>query len=204
MTELPRCLYLDLGRVLIDFDLKHFAANMQSLTGVGSERLRAAFLDEGLARRFESGAMTDEEFHQEACRRIGCTIGWFDFIAAWNSIILPDTILPEDLVLNLSRRLPLWAISNTNSIHFIYILQHFPVLRHFSGYVVSHEIGVLKPDPRIFQAALARAGVKAQQALFTDDQEENVEAARLLGIDAFRFQDPAHFVAELKRRGIIE
>ncbi len=204
MTELPRCLYLDLGKVLIDFDLQRFASNMHSLTGVGGERLRAAFLDEGLARRFETGSMTDEEFHQEACRRVGCAISRFDFVAAWNSIILPDAILPENLVLRLSRRLPLWAISNTNSIHFSYILQHFPILRHFSGYVVSHEIGALKPDPRIFRAALARAGVKAQEALFTDDQEENVEAARLLGIDAFRFQDPAHFAAELKLRGLLD
>ncbi len=204
MTELPRCLFMDLGKVLIDFDPEHFATNMKSLTGVGSERLRSAFLDEGLARRFESGSMTDEEFHQEACSRIGRAIGWADFVYAWNSIILPDAILPEDLVLRLSRRLPLWAISNTNSIHFDYIRRHFSVLLHFSGYVVSHEIGALKPDPRIFHAALARAEVQPQEALFTDDREENIDAARRLGIDAFRFQNPAHFVAELRLRRILD
>ncbi|NWG13596.1 MAG: HAD family phosphatase [Acidobacteria bacterium] len=204
MTETPRCLYLDLGRVIIDIDPRRFAANMLNLAGVGREQLQAVFLDEGLAHRFESGAMTDEEFHQEACRRIGRAISWPDFLSAWNSIILPHTILPEDLVLRISRKIPLWAISNTNSIHFNYIRQHFPILDHFSGFVVSHEVGALKPDPQIFLAALNKAGVQAEEALFTDDQEENVEAARRLGIRTFRFQDPSHFVAELQRRGILE
>ena len=61
----------------------------------------------------------------------------------------------------------------------------------------------MKPDPRIFAAALERAAAPASDALFVDDLEVNVEAARGLGIDAFRFRDKEQFVAELRARGLL-
>ena len=52
---------------------------------------------------------------------------------------------------------------------------------------LSHEVGVLKPDARIFNTALERAGVEAERALFVDDQAANVAGARELGIDSFNY-----------------
>ena len=50
--------------------------------------------------------------------------------------------------------------------------------------IISAEVGVAKPDPRIFRVALERLAAEPHEAVFVDDAEPNVEAARALGITA--------------------
>ena len=57
----------------------------------------------------------------------------------------------------------------------------------FRAVVNSSEVGFAKPDPRIFQIALERAGVRAAQALFVDDSAMNVDSAAALGIRSHLF-----------------
>lgn len=56
-------------------------------------------------------------------------------------------------------------------------------------YVLSYEVGAAKPDPRIFEAALARLDVPGVQALMVGDSEENDGAAKQLGC-GFTLVDP--------------
>jgi len=57
----------------------------------------------------------------------------------------------------------------------------------FDVIVVSSEVGLTKPDPRIFELCLARLGVDAGCALFVDDRIENVEAAAGVGLRTLHF-----------------
>jgi putative hydrolase of the HAD superfamily len=50
--------------------------------------------------------------------------------------------------------------------------------------IISAEVGVAKPDPRIYRVALERLGAQPADAIFIDDSEVNVEAARVIGITA--------------------
>jgi epoxide hydrolase-like predicted phosphatase len=56
--------------------------------------------------------------------------------------------------------------------------------------VVSAEVGVAKPDPRIYTITLERLAVLPPEAVFVDDFIENVDAARRLGMQAIHFTDP--------------
>jgi HAD superfamily hydrolase (TIGR01509 family) len=56
-------------------------------------------------------------------------------------------------------------------------------------FVLSFEVGAVKPDPRIFQIALQRLGVAAGEAVMVGDSEENDGAARAVGCD-FILVDP--------------
>ena len=67
----------------------------------------------------------------------------------------------------------------------------------FDSITISAEEGVMKPDARIFEIALGRAGVAAPEALFVDDSLANVEAAARLGMRAVHFRDPGAACAEL-------
>jgi FMN phosphatase YigB (HAD superfamily) len=60
----------------------------------------------------------------------------------------------------------------------------------FDVFVTSAEIGVMKPDPRIYQVALERLGMSPEETVFVDDFVENVEAARRMGMGAVHFVDP--------------
>jgi putative hydrolase of the HAD superfamily len=56
--------------------------------------------------------------------------------------------------------------------------------------VSSARVGIAKPDPRIFDIAVDRAGVPAARCLFVDDTLENVEAGAALGMRAVHFREP--------------
>lgn len=60
---------------------------------------------------------------------------------------------------------------------------------HADEFVLSFEVGAVKPDPRIFTVALERLGVAPEEAIMVGDSEENDGAARALGCD-FVLVDP--------------
>ena len=93
-------------------------------------------------------------------------------------------------------------LSNTNDIHFRFIRKHYPVLRHFDDFVLSYEVGVMKPDAGIYAEALRRAGVPPSECFFVDDKQVNVDAARKAGIDAVRFEGRERLESQLSERGI--
>jgi HAD superfamily hydrolase (TIGR01509 family) len=93
----------------------------------------------------------------------------------------------EALLSELGRRdLRLWVLSNYSP-WFETIRRELDLDRFFEGHVISYRTGHRKPDPRAYRALLRQAGVSADEVLFIDDREANLEAARALGIDALRF-----------------
>jgi epoxide hydrolase-like predicted phosphatase len=69
----------------------------------------------------------------------------------------------------------------------------------FDELIISAEVKMVKPNPRIFHLAVERLGVQPAEAVFIDDIEENVEAARREGLFAIRFQDTQKTLDELNR-----
>ena len=100
-------------------------------------------------------------------------------------------------------------LSNTNPVQWEYITDgRFPLLAMgqptsaFDWAILSYEVGAMKPDRAIYDAAIERAGVAADEVFFTDDRLENVEGARAAGIDAVQFVDCDGLVAQLRERGV--
>ena len=63
--------------------------------------------------------------------------------------------------------------------------------------IISAEVGMAKPDPRIYLLALERLGVKPEETIFVDDLQVNVDAARQLGIQAIQFQKNEQVLQEI-------
>ncbi|HBI17449.1 MAG: hypothetical protein UR60_C0002G0012 [Candidatus Moranbacteria bacterium GW2011_GWF2_34_56] len=73
----------------------------------------------------------------------------------------------------------------------------------FEVNLYSYEVGLKKPNPKIFKLMLTRLGVKADNCLFIDDNEENVFMASKLGIKAIRFHTSKKLIEELKLLNIL-
>lgn len=69
----------------------------------------------------------------------------------------------------------------------------------FDYMVVSAEVGLMKPDPRIYSLALEELGAKPEESVFIDDVLANVEAARLVGMAGIHFTRPEKALEELKQ-----
>ena len=82
------------------------------------------------------------------------------------------------------------CLSNTNDAHWARLSGgaagplEYPAVQKLQALLASHELGLAKPDPRIYRAAQERFGCEPQAILFFDDLAENVEAARTAGWNA--------------------
>ena len=78
------------------------------------------------------------------------------------------------------------------------INERWKIADAFDELLISAELGLMKPDERIYRLALERLGVEPQQAVFIDDFTRNIEAARKLNLNTIHFRNPAQAKAELE------
>ncbi len=102
-----------------------------------------------------------------------------------------------------ARGVALYALSNWNADTFARTRPLFPFLDAFEGLVISGQIGLAKPDPRIFRHLLDAHALAPEDVLFVDDRTTNVEAARGSGIEGVLFEGASLLRTELVRRGLL-
>jgi 2-haloacid dehalogenase len=95
------------------------------------------------------------------------------------------------------RETPLYALTNWSHETFPIARPRFPFFEWFDGIVVSGEIGMIKPDARIYHHLLERFGLAAGDCVFIDDSAANVRGAEAVGITALHFQSPEKLRREL-------
>jgi len=101
------------------------------------------------------------------------------------------------------RGTPLYLLSNFSAETFPPALERFDFLGWFRGMVISGEVGVIKPDPRIFKILLTRFAIDPHSAIYIDDVAANAEAARPFGIHAIHFTTPGALREELVRLALL-
>jgi HAD superfamily hydrolase (TIGR01549 family) len=206
--KLLKAVIFDIGRVIVRLNLKRALTRLNSSHAVGGvlershERIWTAIQGDPHWRDWQEGRMTPQEWHEHITRQFRVVMSFEEFCAMWNSSLEARTILPDDLFKQLGGRFRLGLLSNTDPIHRTYLETHFSFVRYFQAKIYSNEVGMSKPSPAIYQAALAALGVIPAEALYIDDVAEYVDAARQLGLDAIHFQNPRQLARELTRREV--
>jgi putative hydrolase of the HAD superfamily len=195
-------LLFDLGKVLVDFDfelgLKHFVAR----SALSRDEFAKVILDQAWIQRYETGAITSADYHRYLRDHGQLEMDLDEFHFAWSAVFLPELIVPEALLARLRTRYPLILVSNTNESHATFIARTYKVLDYFDHKIFSHEVGYMKPDRKIYDAAIAVAGKPPESLFFTDDRAENIESALKLGIQAHHFRSLDELLVSLKECGV--
>jgi putative hydrolase of the HAD superfamily len=204
MLREPRFIYFDLGNVILHFDHRRSARQMAAVAGLTEEAVWRTVFESTLEADSESGRITAREFWSRFCQATRTQPDYDALIlAAADMFELNAPIVPIVAHLH-AAQYPLGILSNTNDIHWQFISQgRYAVLRYFFQVTaLSFQVGVMKPDPRIYQEAAKLAKTPPEAIFFTDDRPENVEAACQAGYDAVRFEGAGQLAAELRRRGV--
>lgn len=197
----------DFGNVVATFDYALACAPFASRLGLTAteliDRARARGLD-SLTREHETGRMTGSQFVQDFCRIAGLEgVTESEFVAAWRSIFRlnqPVVRLIADLK---ARGYTLLLGSNTNALHADDFRVRFAdALRPFDAFVLSYQVGHMKPAREFFDACVQSAGVPAADIVFIDDLPENVEGARAAGLSAIPYRDFPDLIARLQALGV--
>lgn len=97
----------------------------------------------------------------------------------------------------------LYGLSNWSAEKFHQVRPSYDFFDCFTEIVLSGEVGINKPDLRIFQILLDRIGLPAQECLLIDDASANIASAQALGFQTIRFEDPESLEQELASLGIL-
>ena len=97
----------------------------------------------------------------------------------------------------------LHLLSNISAEKFPAMYEMHPILDIFDSVTLSGEVGLIKPDPRIFVHVLEQLGRSPEACVFIDDNPANIESARGVGIPSILFQSAGQLEDELKKLGIL-
>jgi 2-haloacid dehalogenase len=98
---------------------------------------------------------------------------------------------------------PLYGLTNFSAETYPPTFERFEFLRWFRGILVSGEVGLIKPDPRIFELLIERFAIDPRRVVYIDDVVANVIAARPFGVHAIQFTTPAALRSELAALGLL-
>ena len=176
-------LLFDLGSVLVDVATPDHIERFY-LRYMPEGRFRDMWSDPQLLADFQLGKMKAEEFGDRFVSEWKLKISARDFLKefeSWTKRLYPGA---ADLLKSLRPLYRLAALSNSNEVHWRRNNEVLGVAALFERAFSSHEIGLCKPDPKAYEYALSELEVGAGETTFFDDVDENVAAARDLGIDA--------------------
>ena len=196
-------LYFDLGKVLVNFDVKQMCRQVADTAGTTTERVAQVLFEEHLQREFELGHLDERGFYEAFSKKTNTRADYDRLaVAASDFFELNVPIVPLVASLQLSGR-RLGILSNTCSFHWEHCRSRFRIVADaFGVHTLSYEVGVAKPDPKIYELAARRAGFGPPEIFFVDDIQENVTGARAAGFDAVLYTSTGQLAADLRARGI--
>ena len=199
----------DLGNVILPFEHTQIAEKLHEVSRI-QDRFTPADMfrfmfdrDNGLVNPYEEGLMSSIDFFARLRERYKLDLDFEEFKDIWN-LIFRENAEVNDLILFLKKEgYPLFLLSNTNELHFSYIMERYPIIHSLDEWILSYEVGAKKPKQKIYDVIFEKnKDVKRDEVLYIDDIPEYVEAAKGFGLQGLVFKD-AKDVWELIRENSI-
>ncbi|MCP1438977.1 putative hydrolase of the HAD superfamily [Erwinia persicina] len=176
----------DLGNVIVDIDFNRVLGVWSDLGRVPLATLQSRFTMGESFHRHERGEISDEDFAEQLCDELGLALSFEQFTAGWQAVFVgvrADTIRIMNGLRARGHRVVI--LSNTNRLHQRFWPSQYPEVQSAADKLyLSQEMGMRKPEARIYQQVLSEEGFTADQAIFFDDNQENIDAAQALGIQS--------------------
>ncbi len=193
------CFDLD-GVYFTSAGFKSFKQRIMDM-GVSKEKVDYILHGEPMDR-FKRGEVQENEFWQDAVQYWGLPVSPDEIIRL---ISLGYEVNPEvdSLVKRLRSNGYLTCICTNNfSTRINKLEERFHFLQHFDVRVFSYEVGILKPDKKIFEVLVERCKCKPEEIVYSDDNESKLRGAKELGIESFVYDDFESFIQHLIELGV--
>jgi epoxide hydrolase-like predicted phosphatase len=178
-----RALLFDLGGVVIDFDFAGAFRVWASRASCDPNLLAERFSIDDPYKQHERGEIPASIYFATLRQSLSIDLSDEDFIAGWNNVYLGIVPGMTRVLSVVQRHLPLFAFTNSNPTHkSVWEHLYASELRPFETIFVSSDLGSRKPDPDAFELVASRMGFAPGEVLFFDDGPENVEGARMAGL----------------------
>jgi 2-haloacid dehalogenase len=200
----PPAIIFDFGGVLLDWNPRYLYRKLFPNDEQGMER----FLSEigfNEWNRLQDAGRPFSVAVAELCSRYP---QYCDLIRAYDERYLESLKGAIPATVDILRSLwmegfSLFGFSNWSAEKFYLARPEYEFLGWFQGIVISGEVGMTKPDPRIFQMLLMQVNRPAGECLLIDDSPANISVGHTLGFQTIHFHKPSQLADELARRGLL-
>ena len=199
-----RAVVFDFGGVLVDWNPRHLYRKLFR----GDDAAMESFLEEVGFTAWNSQQDLGRPFGIAVAELVGRFPHHGDPIRAyderWEESIAGPIQASVDLLAPLKRAgCELHGLSNWSGEKFPLARAKYGFFGLFDTILVSGDVGLAKPDARIFSLLLRRIGRTAKECIFIDDSAANIKAARGLGFEAIHFSSAEQLHGEFRRRGLL-
>lgn len=199
----PSVVVFDLGGVLFDWDPRYLYRKLLPTEEAVEEFLGTVCTADWNAKQDLGRSIVDavtelQVLHPDKLDLINA------YYERWNEAIggtIEGTVRLLDRLHE--RGVRLYALTNWPAETFPAARRRYEFLGRFIDVVVSGELKLGKPDPRIFEHMFAHCDFKPSDSVFIDDLIENIETARRLGMHGIHFHSPDQTGMELQRLGLL-
>ena len=183
-------LIFDFGCVIVDLDRQKC---IEALERIGAGEI-AHYVDEckqiDMFLDLELGKIDVAEFCREIRKRApGCKASDEEISGAWGELLTGIPMERLQMIERLHKKYNIYLLSNSNPVHWEKSVDNFfPKAGHspeyyFDKMFISYKMGMVKPDPRIFETLIRDTGINPEETLFIDDSAANCLAAEKFGIN---------------------
>ncbi len=205
-----KTIIFDFGGVIIDIDPQITIQKLQDLGFTNVEKLRSKEFIDDIVRKFERGIYTPEVFRRRLRAFLEMEITDQQIDDSWNALIYDIPAERIEVLEQVKKNYKMFLLSNSNELHYdIYVrdlqlrfgYREFDEL--FDKAYFSFDTHLSKPDPEAFEFILYQHELNPAETLFIDDNEDNIKAARELGIKTYLLKKPER-VRDLFNEGVLK
>lgn len=192
----------DLGGVCFRIHLERCYIEWEDMAGIRPGSVSRNFPLDDQYEDYERGTMSGRSYAEYFCMLNELSLDFDEWKEGWNSIfgeIIEPTLRTIEQMKEAG--VAVVALSNTNATHVeSWQGAYDSLMNSFDHAYLSYEIGMRKPESRVFEHVLNAHGCEASQAVYFDDLRENISAASRLGINSILFDDDSVAALWWKRR----
>jgi glucose-1-phosphatase len=193
----------DVGGVLLRTEDRSYRRRWEEKLGLADWAADEIVFNSESGTQAQTGLITEEAHWQWVGEHLGLSP---TDLAQFRRDFWAGDRLDEELVAYIGRlrtRYQTAIISNAMDGLRHVLTETYPIAGRFDLIVISAEEKVMKPDAAIYELTLARLGRRPAEAVFIDDFQHNVAAARGVGMSAVHFTPDTDLPAELEKLGIL-
>lgn len=189
--------FFDWGGVIADDPGDEFLNLLLRNIGANNDQIQE--INDSYMRRFMQGTISEAEYWQLLRDNYGFTVheSISDDFVKWRGLIINEDIMS---LVGQAKAKGLQTAILSNVIEPTYnVLANAGHYDRFDAIIASCEVGFAKPQPEIYQLALDRLQTTAEQSLFIDDKQKNLDPATAMGFKTILAENPSQIIADFSK-----
>jgi putative hydrolase of the HAD superfamily len=183
-----KAVIFDFGNVICHFDNHRFTSELAVFSPLTENDLyQKIYTQSNLPRLYETGTISSDIFYEKLIELCRLEVSKDAFIHAYTRIFTPITSTFR-LIKQLHKTYKIALLSNTNELHFNYVIKQQGIFIFFDVVSLSFKVKAMKPDRRIFDDCLKKLGLLPEECVYIDDIKEYADKATELGLTGIHYK----------------